>query len=114
MRALWDGDRPLTAREVQVAVAGQDDGREMAITTIMTVLDRLRRDGDVSRERPESEFMYSATSAESQKAASDMLSTLVGVSDRSGALLRFAGSLDEAALEALRRAMSSKRDSGKS
>lgn len=110
LRALWDSDRPVTAREVQVAVARQESDRELAITTIMTVLDRLRRDGAVSRDRPGSEFVYTATSVESQQAAADMLSTLVGVSDRTGALLRFAGSLDDTDLEALRVAVSPRRD----
>ena len=45
MEALWSADTAVTARDVQDALAG----RELATTTVLTVLGRLERKGYVLR-----------------------------------------------------------------
>lgn len=107
MRVLWDQDRALTAREV-VNLLGPEDGRP-AITTVITVLDRLRRSGEIVRDTTGSEYRYVPVSDESQVAVEAMLRTLTAARDRSGALLGFAGALTAEDVALLRRTLGESR-----
>ena len=53
MDLLWDAAAPLTANELrdQLAAPGGADGKELAVTTVLTVLSRLEKKGLVERER---------------------------------------------------------------
>ena len=48
MNQLWDASEPLTVRQVHERLAGQ---RDLAYTTVMTVLDRLAKKGVVAQQR---------------------------------------------------------------
>ena len=54
MDVLWDRSGPATVREVVDGL----DGRDLAYTTVMTVLDRLAGKGMVERERAGRAWSY--------------------------------------------------------
>lgn len=103
LATLIGASAPLSARQIAAALA--HDGREApAHTTVLTVLDRLRAAGEVERTRTDSgELLFTPTAHEPTDAADDMLAALLRTKDRSGALASFAGSLNAADLEVLRK-----------
>ena len=101
MAQLWTSPAPLTVREVHDRLE-----RELAYTTVMTVLGRLAAKGIVRQERDGKAYRYSAASTREQMTASLMLDALGDVgSDRTAALVAFVNQVgpDEAA--ALRAAL---------
>ena len=100
MDALWTG--PPAGRTAQEIVEhlGRDGGPELAATTVLTVLDRLRRKGFVDRERAGRAHRYRAAQSRDDVVAASMLAALGTTDDRRSALVRFAGavSAEEAAL----------------
>lgn len=104
LHALWDAREPLSAREI-LGRFGESEGVP-ALTTVLTVLDRLRAKGRVAKTAsPGGGVLFEATESESRYTADAMLAALVGAADRSAALLRFAGDLDERDIAVLRRAL---------
>ncbi len=104
LRILWAADEPLTAKQIRARFT---DEPIPAITTLLTVLDRLGASGLVDRRpSPSGESVFSASAPESQFTADAMIAALVSADDSSAALLRFAGELDEGHLEILRKALS--------
>ncbi|MDN5727448.1 MAG: BlaI/MecI/CopY family transcriptional regulator [Propionibacteriales bacterium] len=104
---LWAADRPLSVRDVHTSLAGE---RDLAYTTVMTVLDRMAKKGLVQRERAAAgrAWWYHATQTRDEMSAEVMDSAMGDRSeDRSAALLAFVDrvSADEADLlrEALAR-----------
>lgn len=104
LRALWDTDRPLTARDVRELL---DPGTGTpALTTVLTVLERLRTKGRVRRlPRSGGGHLFAPAQPESGHVAEAMMSALLAASDRDAALLRFTGRLDDRDVELLRRAL---------
>ncbi len=102
MDVLWDVDVWLTAREV---AARLDHERNLAYTTVLTVLERLERKGFVQRERAERAHRYRASSSRDAVVAEAMLAALDTTEDRGSALVRFVGSVSPAEAEILRRAL---------
>jgi predicted transcriptional regulator len=99
---LTRADGPLTARALHASFG--DDPPPM--TSIFTVLDRLRRAGVVERKLgPEGELEFSLVRTHPPQTAQAMLEELLRSEDRPGALSRFAGSLDADDAAALRRAL---------
>lgn len=92
MRLLREHDEPLGARELQDMFSEPIP----AYTTLMTVLTRLEKKGEVVRtgDSPRKVKFQPVRSAEEQ-ATSTMLSALGQAGDRKAALLAFAGNLDE-------------------
>lgn len=95
MEHLWEAaDRAGTAfggatvREVHARFEGE---REIAYTTVMTVLDRLAKKGLVTRERDGRAWRYSPADTREALTAATMRRTLVDmeVTDRRTALLHF-------------------------
>jgi len=101
MRQLWDADRPRTAKEIQAGFGADAP----AITTLLTVLDRLRRKGLVNRSDARTNITFSAAQSESDRVVESMLQSLQETGDRQAVLLRFAGDLDSSDAEVLRRAL---------
>jgi predicted transcriptional regulator len=100
MDALWNaGADGRTAQELVEELA-RDGGAELAQTTVLTVLDRLRRKDFVSRERVGRSHRYRATQGREEVVAASMVDVLRTTEDRRSALVRFAGSVspEEAAL----------------
>lgn len=106
LRVLWDRPGPVAARDVLAALAGREgDGRELAVTTVLTVLDRLGRKGLVRRERSGRAHLYQATVSREDYVADLMLEALGQAPDRGAALTRFLGSVTPADTDHLRRAL---------
>jgi len=108
MRILWDSEGPLSARTVCGSFPA--DGPVPALTTILTVLDRLSAKGIVTKSPVGAAgFVFAATFSEPTFVADAMESALLSSSDRSSALLHFAGSLGSHDAELLRRALGPER-----
>ena len=89
-------------REVHDRLAGRD----LAYTTVMTVLDRLARKDVVVREREGRAFRYAPRRTRAAMTAELMREALDGTGpDRDQALVSFVGEASEADLAALRRAL---------
>lgn len=112
--ALWSADdasgahqgpgahQGLSARQVLDAFP---DPRP-ALTTVLTVLDRLGRKGQVERqEHDDAPLTFRATNSREEQTASLMSNALAAATDREAALLQFTGSLASDDLDVLRRAL---------
>jgi predicted transcriptional regulator len=98
MEALWSTDAPVTARDVQEALAG----RRLATTTVLTVLGRLERKGLVTRERSGRAHHYRSVASREDHVATLMRDALDAAPDRGAALARFLGSIPADERAALR------------
>jgi predicted transcriptional regulator len=106
LQVLWETPTPVAARDVLAALARRDDAeRELAVTTVLTVLDRLRRKGLVQRERDGRAHLYQASVTREEYVASLMLDALGQAPDRGAALTRFLGGVSAADTDHLRQAL---------
>ncbi|CAO5157354.1 BlaI family transcriptional regulator, penicillinase repressor [Frankia sp. AiPs1] len=102
MDVLWSSDGWLTAREV---AARLDHERDLAYTTVLTVLERLERKGFVRRQRAARAHRYAAADSREAVVAEAMMEALGTADDRGSALVRFVGSVSAEEAEILRRAL---------
>lgn len=102
MRAIWSAPEAVTGREVAEGMTAHAD---LAYTTVITVIERLREKGYLERQREGRSYRYRALMSEEEYASALMEQVLDDADDRSGALLRFAGRLDPKEVEALRAAL---------
>ncbi|MCM3926169.1 BlaI/MecI/CopY family transcriptional regulator [Frankia sp. AiPs1] len=102
MDVLWSSDGWLTAREV---AARLDHERDLAYTTVLTVLERLERKGFVRRQRAARAHRYAASDSREAVVAEAMMEALGTADDRGSALVRFVGSVSAEEAEILRRAL---------
>jgi predicted transcriptional regulator len=98
MDVLWGTPQSLTVREV----SAQLTERDLAHTTVMTVLDRLAKKGFARRERDGRAWRYRPAATREAYVTELMLTALDQTGDRSAALARFARSVSGAEAEALR------------
>jgi predicted transcriptional regulator len=99
---LSRADGPMTARALHASFGSQAP----PMTSIFTVLERLRRAGVVARAvGADGELEFSLVRTRSPQTAQAMLEELLRTDDRSGALARFAGGLAADDAAALRRAL---------
>lgn len=102
LRVLWAAEEPLSGAEIQAVLPKP----QPAYTTVLTVLDRLSVKGEVVRSGDSVRRQrFSAARSEQRFTSEAMLAALSGSGDRQGALLRFAGDLDEEDAALLRRAL---------
>lgn len=96
MQVLWDTQEPLTARDVSRALSTRD----LAYTTVMTVLDRLTGKELVRRVRVGRAWQYRPAASREAYVAELMMEALSTVDDRDAALVHFVRSVtpDEAAV----------------
>jgi predicted transcriptional regulator len=109
MDVLWDRGTPLTVREVAEAL----QNRELAYTTVMTVLDRLAGKEMVERERAGRAWSYRPAASREAYIAQLMLDALDLSSSRDAALVRFARSVSGTEAEVLRAALAEEAADGK-
>lgn len=105
MDRLWQAVEPLTVRDVHQALAAD---REIAYTTVMTVLDRLAKKGLVRQLRDGRAFRYQAEQGRDALVAGLMVEALgeaTGSDDRQAALVRFIGQVTPEELSAVRAAL---------
>lgn len=99
MAFVWTAEAPLIVHDVVKAV--QRD-REIAYTTVMTVMDNLHSKGFLARERVGRNYVYRATRTREQYEAELMEDVLASSSDPSATLLQFVGQISPDALAELR------------
>ena len=101
MEVLWQTDSALTVRQVSNGL----DQRELAHTTVMTVLDRLAKKGFARRERDGRAWRYRPAATREAYVTELMLTALDQTGDRVAALARFAQSVSGDEAEVLREAL---------
>ncbi|MQA97738.1 MAG: BlaI/MecI/CopY family transcriptional regulator [Streptosporangiales bacterium] len=101
MEVLWQREDALTVREVGRDLAERD----LAHTTVMTVLDRLAKKGVVRRTRDGRAWRYRPAASREAYVAELMFDALEQTGDRDAALTRFATSISGEEAEVLRRAL---------
>jgi predicted transcriptional regulator len=101
MEVLWDRGEPVLIRDV----VGALEARDLAYTTVMTVLDRLEKKDVVRRQRDGRAWRYEAVSNREGYIAQLMLDALDLTGDRSAALTRFAMSVSKPEVEVLSKAL---------
>jgi predicted transcriptional regulator len=100
MDVLWDSTKaPLTGREVA------DQLPDRAYTTVLTILDRLRRKGLVTRTTLGRAHRFAASDTRESYMAELMLDAMGDSGDRGAVLVRFAESVSSDEAQVLRRAL---------
>jgi predicted transcriptional regulator len=102
MDVLWRTAGPLRVREVLEVL---NKRRNLAYTTVMTVLDNLHRKGWVARELDGRAYRYHATRSREEAAAQALREVLDSTSDPESVLLHFAKSVSPAESDVLRKAL---------
>lgn len=105
LEVLWDRGEPSLVRDVVRALVDRD----LAYTTVMTVLDRMEKKGVVRRERDGRAWRYEPTAGRESYVAQLMLEALDLAGNRGVALTRFAEAVPGAEVEALSRALDDRR-----
>ena len=108
MDVLWESDGPLTVREVSARLTE----RNLAHTTVMTVLDRLAKKGFAKRQRDGRAWRYCPAATRESYVAELMLTALDQTGDRTAALTRFAQSVSGVEADVLRDALDVVEDGG--
>src|SRR5690349_17917600 len=88
MTQLWDDAEPLTVRQVHDELSRD---RDLAYTTVMTVLDRLAKKGVVLQQKADRAYKYAPAQTREELTASVMLDALTASDDRDAALAYFVG-----------------------
>ncbi len=100
MDVLWDtAESPVTGREVA------DQLPDRAYTTVLTILDRLRRKGLVTRTTVGRAHRFAASDTRESYMAELMLDAMGDSGDRGAVLVRFAESVSADEAQVLRRAL---------
>lgn len=73
MDILWNRPEPLSVRDVHELLA---EDRDLAYTTVMTVLDRLAKKGFVVRNLDGRAWLYRPTNSRAAQIAAEMLDLL--------------------------------------
>ena len=105
MDHLWAAGEPLTVRQVHEALSAE---RDLAYTTVMTVLQRLARKNLVSQIRDDRAHQYVPVHGPDELIAGlmvDALDQAAGSIDRQAALVHFVERVGADEAEALRRAL---------
>ena len=97
MTRLWDAGEPLTVRQVHERLSSE---RDLAYTTVMTVLDRLAKKKLVTQQKADRAYRYSPAQTREEMTAGLMLDALSATPDQDAALAYFVGQLPPAALAA--------------
>ena len=102
---LWDASAPLTVKSVQESFPHP----QPAVTTLITVLERLRTKGSVGRQAAAGRsFEYFASRSRLDQANASIQFALDNAGDRQAALMLLAGSLTENDRSILAKALSSR------
>jgi predicted transcriptional regulator len=105
MDHLWGTDQPQTVRQVHQALCID---RDLAYTTVMTVLQRLARKNLVAQIRDDRAHRYVPTHGRDELVAGlmvDALSQAANSGDREAALMHFVERVGAGEADALRRAL---------
>jgi BlaI family transcriptional regulator, penicillinase repressor len=97
MTRLWAAGEPLTVRQTHELLSRD---RDLAYTTVMTVLDRLAKKGVVLQQKADRAYRYSPAQTREEMTAAVMLDALTASGDQDAALAHFVGQLPPEALAA--------------
>lgn len=75
MEVLWHAAAPMSVRQVHTVLAVD---RDLAYTTVMTVLDRLAKKEIVQRERDGRQWLYQPTTSRGALIAAEILELITG------------------------------------
>ncbi len=106
MDVLWDTEQSLSANDLRDRLVERNpsgNGKELASTTVLTVLSRLENKGFVTRDRGTRPHLYRAVTSRADHTAELMHEVLGSVPDREAALARFIGTVSPNEAETLRR-----------
>ena len=90
MRRIWDRDGPVTVRDITEDLRRD---RPIAYTTVMTVMDNLRKKGWLQRTDHGRAYRYEPIVSGDEYSADVMRQGLAASSDPAAALMRFVGEL---------------------
>ena len=105
MAQLWSAGEPLTVRQVHDRLSRD---RDLAYTTVMTVLDRLAKKGVVTQQKADRAYRYAAAQTREEMTAALMLDALSAAPNgaaRDAALAHFVGRVGPAGAAALAAAL---------
>ncbi|MBG6238257.1 putative transcriptional regulator [Mycetocola sp. CAN_C7] len=104
MDVLWNTDEAVSANDLRDRLDAAEDGsaRDVAVTTVLTVLSRLETKGFVSRDRASRPHLYRSVTTRADHTAGLMHEVLGTAPDRDAALARFIGQVTPAEAETLR------------
>lgn len=102
MAELWASEEPMSVRSVLERLR---TGRELAYTTVMTVLENLRRKGLIERIKVGRAFDYRPLLSREEHTATLMREVLADSADRPATLLRFAEQISPDEFAGLRTAL---------
>ncbi|MFG1994831.1 BlaI/MecI/CopY family transcriptional regulator [Actinoplanes sp. NPDC048988] len=105
MRQLWDAGEPLTVRQVHERLQRE---RDLAYTTVMTVLNRLTKKRVVVQQNDDRAYKYAPAQSREEMTAGLMLDALTASGDQDAALAYFMGQLSPDALKAAIEAVTKK------
>jgi predicted transcriptional regulator len=103
LEQLWDADGPLAAADLRDALAAAAERRDLALTTVLTVLSRLEKKGFVRRDRAVRPHAYAPVKSRDDYVAELMHDALGAAPDRAAALARFVGQASPDETAALKR-----------
>ena len=104
MDILWDAPEPLAATDIRDRL----DGKELATTTVLTVLGRLESKGFITRERDARPHLFAAATTRAAHMAELMHEVLGTAPDREAVLARFIGQVSSGDAATLRRMLGDK------
>ncbi|MGI8868388.1 MAG: BlaI/MecI/CopY family transcriptional regulator [Mycobacteriales bacterium] len=101
MDRLWSWQHPATVREVLEDLRSE---REIAYTTVMTVMDNLHRKGWLHRDRDGRAYRYRPVASRDNYSAELMREALTSSADHTATLVRFMEQLTPDEVAAMHRA----------
>lgn len=106
MDALWRSGKACTGLEIQAELASQTERGELALTTVLTVLQRLTDKGAVTKEAAGGRSVkFVATLTREQHSAQALLHILRAEQDSELTLSHFVGALSIEQRDALTKAL---------
>ncbi|GHD39184.1 hypothetical protein GCM10008097_01590 [Mycetocola manganoxydans] len=104
MDVLWNADDALSANDLRDRLHASEraGAKDVAVTTVLTVLSRLEAKNFVSRDRSMRPHLYRSVTSRAEHTAGLMHEVLGAAQDREAALARFIGSVSPAEAETLR------------
>lgn len=102
MEVVWAADAPITVRAVCEALR---PSRDLAYTTVMTVMDNLHGKGVLTRQRVGRAYRYRATRSREEYNAVLMTEVLASSRDHAATFVQFVQRMDAAEVAELRKAL---------
>lgn len=106
MARVWSADNSVRVRDVLEDLRRE---REIAYTTVMTVMDNLHRKGYLSRTREGRAYRYASVRSREEHTAAVMEEALATGGDRAATLMHFVEQIDAEGLADLRALLDSHR-----